>query len=70
MESVIKWQTGEPKVTGLYIVTLDDDIVTYDWWDFNTPYNPTEMSDWVCCKGVVVAWCKLSDIEPYKEETK
>lgn len=59
MESVIKWQTGEPKENGTYLVsTLDGFIEVSNWgtcaWD-------TQLSD------SVIAWCKLSDIEPYKE---
>lgn len=30
MESVIKWQTGEPTEFGLYIVTLGDGSVATD----------------------------------------
>ena len=63
MESVIKWQTGEPKETGEYLVTTSDGIVDYDIVYINSK-----------CKMLfgnfdnVLAWCKLSDIEPYKEE--
>ena len=63
MESVIKWQTGAPNEPGQYIVTTWDGLVDYDvayrhrdgylFWGF---YNN------------VLAWCKLSNIEPYKEE--
>lgn len=63
--SSIKWQTGEPKETGEYLITTSDGNVYYDivytnskckmlFWNFNN----------------VLAWCKLSDIEPYKEEKK
>lgn len=75
-ESIIKWQTGKPKEKGTYIVTykfgyypterpLDKlyaiSIGTSYWDDFWHQYDD-EMSD---CK--VIAWYKLSDIEPYKE---
>lgn len=30
MESIIKWNTGEPKETGEYLVTTLDGIVDYD----------------------------------------
>lgn len=67
-ESVIKWQTGEPKHDGEYIVTSFDPLrkinicrilekVGYKWMCGNLEvmhYN-------------IKAWCKLSDIEPYKE---
>ena len=67
MESVIKWQTGEPKEGGMYVVTnykgeieIDryEKAVTIDYGLFAK--NQTG----------VRAWCKLSDIEPYKEEKK
>lgn len=63
MESIIKWQTGIPTKKGRYILSLkgskkiDTDnwsIYTKKWYHYNNNY--------------VIAWCKLSDIEPYKEE--
>jgi hypothetical protein len=65
MESVIKWHTVEPKIGGEYLVCLKNgsvitdkflvvDGLEGDWKRFNKSY--------------VVAWCKLSDIKPYKEE--
>ena len=63
MESVIKWQTGEPKESGSYLVTIKGMYETYVTCAF---YN--------CMKGWshwnVVAWCLLGSIKPYKEETK
>lgn len=62
MESVIKWQTGIPTEKGRYILSIkgsrkiDTDnwsIYTKNWYHYNNDY--------------VLAWCKLSDIEPYKE---
>ena len=79
MESTIKWQTGEPKENGTYLVTYrfghytientmekiyDISIGTSYWVSFWHNYDD-EHSD---CR--VIAWCKLSDIEPYKEEKK
>ena len=64
-KSKIKWQTGMPKQSDLYLVTTTADKVTmrvmYD------PYggDPGWLSDGG--DDEVVAWCKLSDIEPYKE---
>lgn len=70
MESVIKWQTGEPKKEGKYIITLLGGKVIVD-----------ELYAYECIKGSrstielawrnsfsdeVTAWCRLSDIEPYK----
>lgn len=64
--SVIKWQTGEPTKTGRYLIYTIDDGMQFDNWStflkqWSTYYN-----------NEVTAWCKLSDIEPYKnkEETK
>lgn len=76
MKSVIKWQTGKPKEKGIYLVTYkfgyypiegplekvySTSIGTSYWDDFWFQYDD-EASD---CK--VTAWCKLSDIEPYKK---
>ena len=64
MESVIKWQTGEPKEEGCYLVTYQTshgkfiEITQYEeyGWDIYTSAS---------CK--IIAWCPLSEIEPYKE---
>ena len=63
MESIIKWQTGEPKENGDYLVTVQDSVLKYR----------RNNGFWMYCgliirDKVVSAWCKLSDIEPYKEE--
>lgn len=63
MESVIKWHTGEPEEKGDYLVALKNGCVKVDnfgilekkWFVFNSDF--------------ILAWCKLSEIEPYKEET-
>lgn len=63
MESIIKWQTGEPKEEGRYLVTLNNNSVAYDSWvkcGIGWAYFPKS----------VIAWCKLSDIKPYKESIK
>ena len=65
MESVIKWQTGEPKETGEYLVTTLDGLVDYD-----VLYKHSDGYLYWGFYDNVDAWCKLSDIEPYKEETK
>lgn len=68
MESKIKWQTGEPRHDGIYIVASFDSLqkinicrvlekVGYKWMAGNL-----EVSEYN-----IKAWCKLSDIEPYKE---
>ena len=63
MESVIKWRTGEPK-EGNCIVTYTYRKRKYiacacwdgELWDY---YDNGE------CR--IIAWCPLSEIEPYKE---
>ena len=61
MESVIKWQTGEPKEKGDYLVSLKNGCVGIDsfrifgcekWFFSNSDF--------------ILAWCNLNDIEPYK----
>ena len=61
MESTIKWQTEEAQEEGTYIVTYENGEVDFDVF--------MGVNGWV---GIlkVIAWCKLSDIEPYKEKTK
>jgi len=64
MESTIKWQKGEPEEDGTYLITVKGKKIVYvatDFWD-----NREEWDTFVT--ESVVAWCKLSDIEPYKEE--
>lgn len=57
MKSVIKWQIGTPKENGWYLITTVDNRVTICVF---TTYNEWYLED-------VIAWCSLSDIEPYKE---
>ena len=65
-ESLIKWQTGELKESGIYLVTTSNNMVRTAYWNnscwlFNDlPFSTQK----------VKAWCKLSDIQPYKEETE
>lgn len=60
MESIIKWNTGEPKETGEYLVTTLDGIVDYD-----VAYrHPDGYLYWGFFDNVL-AWCKLTSIEPY-----
>lgn len=64
MESIIKWQTGEPKESGSYAVSVKDFncvFVTTDHWN-------GLKAKWQYWGENVTAWCKLSDIKPYKEE--
>lgn len=60
MESVIKWHTGTPDISGRYIITHSWGGITVDWYD--------KKLGWY--KGFdkhVIAWCSVNDIEPYKE---
>ena len=76
MGSVIKWNTGEPEENGSYLVTFKyccfDDLNTLEksyetaigqtYWDgFWHNYDDGRYD----CR--IIAWCKMSDIEPYKE---
>lgn len=66
MESIIKWKTGEPKQSGIYLVTTSSNIVRTSYWNNgcwlinDLPFSTLKIK----------AWYKLSDIEPYKEETR
>ena len=64
MESIIKWQTGEPKEAGYYIVTTHEYIVRVAVY---SPFFKGWYINRVSVEGII-AWCKLSDIKPYKEE--
>ena len=62
MESVIKWQTGVPKETDNDVITTNDGVVRF------FRFGCKEIVDIEFFEMFVSAWCKLSDIEPYKEE--
>lgn len=62
MESIIKWKTGEPEESGSYLVTIKG---TYDI--FVTCCYYSCLNGWSHWDNVI-AWCKLNDIKPYKEE--
>ena len=64
MKSTIEWQTGEPKEGGYYLITTDSGRITTDLWRIFPNRSNWEYRN----KFEVVAWCKLSDIEPYKEK--
>lgn len=64
MESKIKWQKGKPKENGVYIITTDGGEIGIA--SFHIGFSP----DIEFFKIRVTAWCKLIDIEPYKEEKK
>lgn len=81
MESVIKWQTGKPKEDGYYILSvstiktiqktkkkhgkvyvryIDIPHTTIMVDEYHSKYGWLNVTD-------VIAWCPLSEIEPYKE---
>ena len=65
MESVIKWQKGTPKIGGEYLVCLKNGSVVTDKFLIVDGFE----ADWEkFSKSYIVAWCKLSNIAPYKEE--
>lgn len=59
-ESVIKWEVGKPAERGVYLVTVNGRFVATDSYGLNC--------GWQIWPGKVTAWCKISDIKPYKEE--
>lgn len=65
MESVIKWQTSEPKERGAYLVVLKDGSIIVDIWQF----WDDNCNAWHYHKNSnIIAWYKLSDIKLYKDE--
>lgn len=62
--SQIKWQKGEPKEDGRYLVTtIYGHVATAVKVKDDLHYKQV-------FKEYVKAWCSLNNIEPYKEETK
>ena len=64
--SKIKWQTGEPKESGSYLVTIKcsyDTFVTCSYYSCLNGWSHWEEEE-------IIAWCKLRDIESYKEEPR
>ena len=68
MESTIKWQTGEPKEEGKYLVSLlSGKVAVAEYFQ----YKVCDKEYWDCIPYSILcvkAWCKLSDIKPYKEK--
>lgn len=62
-ESVIKWQTGDPKSVGFYLVSTAKNEVVIN----HVTIDENDNFVWFSGKDEILAWCKLSDIEPYKE---
>ena len=69
--SIIHWETGEPKEEGAYLITTLRGKISFDRWLTELPRFTDEDNEcgWEYNREVI-AWCKLSDIEPYKEEEK
>ena len=62
MESIIKWQTGEPNTGGRFLIQTKYDSFQFDIYS-------SFIKQWATyTKNEIIAWCNLSDIEPYKEE--
>lgn len=68
-DSQIKWQTGEARLDGLYIVTYFDFVqkvnvcrilekVGYRWMNGSMEIRECNIK----------AWCRIIEIKPYKEE--
>lgn len=65
MKSVIKWQKGEPKESGNYLVTVKASntlLVTTDFYMC--------IRGWRLWGDYITAWCKLKDINPYEQQTE
>ena len=63
MKSEIKWQTVGPKSVGFYLVSTAKNEVVINHVTMDENGNLV----WFAGKDAILAWCKLSDIEPYKE---
>lgn len=58
--SVILWNTGEPRQEGVHLITIDEDYVTLDTYNFDTKWNHHKDER-------VSAWCHINEIKPYRE---
>ena len=68
--SEVKWQTGEPKEEGVYLVQIKNGIRTdcLFKWDDIVNGRLVKKYSWRIYKSCdVIAWCNLRDIKPYKE---
>lgn len=69
MESKIKWQTGKP------LCRCGKFIITYKYFECHTKHitialregNTWYDTNFDRLRVDVIAWCPLSEIEPYKE---
>ena len=61
--SVVEWQTGEPDEVGCYLVTLNGGYIDVAFYmGDHIKYFAGFISE------NIIAWCKLSNIEPCKEK--
>lgn len=64
--SIIHWQTGEPKEEGDYLTTRKtEDGKTYVCYNF---WVDKKWAAVPCDHSITIAWYKIEDIKPYKEE--
>lgn len=67
MKSTIKWKKGEPKYPGKYLVQTKDGMIDVSEWEMYDSGWGEQHGSWSRFnRFYIVAWCKLSDIEPYK----
>ena len=71
-ESIIKWHTGKPTETGWYVVTVKNEYgelyTDTDFYVINVGFKNYWFAFDDSSKEEIIAWCPLSEIEPYKEE--
>ena len=67
MESVIKWNVGSPIKEGEYIVTRYSPLGKGRTYTQVNYYRNDEWTIKTLDASYVIAWCPLSEIEPYKE---
>ena len=66
--SIVHWQTGEPKEEGEYLITTYNGKVRTDEF-YHYSVSGKEYGTFIKYANPI-AWCKLSDINPYKEDSK
>lgn len=63
--SIIEWRIGIPTEEGCYLVTTSDNQIKVDRW--STIFQQWDTFDHEDINISIIAWCPLSEIEPYKE---
>ena len=69
MESIVKWEKGEPNENGMYLVTTSNGMVAYERYrkyEENEPAQRTYLS----YHTEIIAHCRMRDIKPYKEDER